>query len=186
MSAAVAQRAGNVAPTQGMRRYRDPRFDATAVKVFPGDVYVTAAADEMLVTVVGSCVSACIRDPYTGIGGMNHFMLPEPGQVMADGERPSARYGKVAMDRLIEEIVARGGLRERLEIKLFGGGNVMQGSGSIGHRNADFAEAYLARHKLLLSGADLRGTQPRRVHYFPASGRAMILEMLDTDAAPAA
>jgi len=174
------------APQPEPRRYHDPRFDATAIKVFPGDWYVTSHPDEMLVTVVGSCVAACIRDPVAGIGGMNHFMLPEPGGLMAEGEWPSARYGKVAMDSLIEEVLFRGGRRERLEIKLFGGGNVMKGSSCIGHRNADFAEAYLALHGLTLSASHLRGLQPRRIHYFPVTGRVMVLEIFDDVAAPPA
>jgi chemotaxis protein CheD len=160
----------------GVHRYRDPRFDAIAVKVFPGEHYVTTA-DEMLVTVLGSCVSACIRDPVVAIGGMNHFMLPEGG--IGDwGEASSGmRYGNVAMERLINDILAHGGLRRRLEIKVFGGGNVLKGTSDIGHRNAMFVEDYLAAENLPIAAAHLRGKLPRRVHYFPLTGRVMLLEL---------
>lgn len=161
----------------GSRKYRDPRFDAVAVKVFPGDHYVTANADEMLVTILGSCVTACIRDPLAGVGGMNHFMLPESAGAGWDTASASMRYGNVAMERLINDILKRGGARERLEIKVFGGGNVMNGTTNIGHRNAEFVEEYLAAEGLPIAARHLRGNLPRRVHYFPATGKVMLLEL---------
>lgn len=170
---------GQVGP--GGRRYRDPHFDAVAIKVFPGEHFVTAGGDEMLVTVLGSCVSACIRDPAIGIGGMNHFMLPESGDDPWDSTSSSMRYGNVAMERLINEILSSGGARNRLEIKVFGGGNVMRGNSNIGHRNAEFVESYLAAENLSIAAAHLRGSLPRRIHYFPITGKVMLLELRRTE-----
>lgn len=160
----------------GSRRYRDSRFDAVAIKVFPGEHYVTDADDEMLVTVLGSCVAACIRDPKTKVGGMNHFMLPENFGAWGNAS-DSMRYGNVAMERLINDVLARGGARRRLEIKVFGGANVLNGVAKVGHRNADFVEEYLAAENLPIAASHLRGSSPRRVHYFPATGRVMLLEL---------
>ena len=112
----------------------------------------------MLVTVLGSCVSACIRDPVAAVGGMNHFMLPESGGSDWGAASSGMRYGNVAMERLINDILVRGGLRQRLEIKVFGGGNVMKGTSDIGHRNASFVETYLAAESLPIAAADLRGS----------------------------
>jgi chemotaxis protein CheD len=159
------------------RRYRDPRFNEIAVKVFPGEHHVTSKADEMLVTILGSCVCACIRDPLAAVGGMNHFMLPEAVGSGWDTASASMRYGNVAMERLINDILIRGGARERLEIKVFGGGNVMNGTTNIGHRNADFVESYLLTENLSIAAAHLRGNLPRRVHYFPATGKVLLLEL---------
>jgi chemotaxis protein CheD len=167
--------------TTGTRRYRDPRFDAVAVKVFPGEHYVTASPDEMLVTILGSCVTACIRDPLAGVGGMNHFMLPEAMGGGWDTASGSMRYGNVAMERLINDILMQGGIRQRLEIKVFGGGNVMKGTANIGHRNADFVETYLVAENLPITAHHLRGNLPRRVHYFPCTGRVMLLELQRTE-----
>jgi chemotaxis protein CheD len=169
-----------------VRRYRDPRFDAIAVKVFPGEHYVTANVDEMLVTILGSCVTACIRDPLAGVGGMNHFMLPEAAGGGWDTASESMRYGNVAMERLINDILTRGGMRKRLEIKVFGGGNVMRGITDIGHRNAEFVESYLAAENLPIAAHHLRGNLPRRVHYFPITGRVMLLELQRTEEAAVA
>ncbi len=60
------------------QRYFDREFDRAAVKVLPGEYYVSAD-DEAIVTVLGSCVAACIRDVRLGVGGLNHFMLPGGG-----------------------------------------------------------------------------------------------------------
>jgi len=167
----------------GLRRYRDPMFAETAIKVFPGEHYVSDRSDEMLVTILGSCVAACIRDPRAGIGGMNHFMLPEAGSSSSgwDTASSSMRYGNVAMERLINDILARGGLRTRLEIKVFGGGNVLNAATNIGHRNADFVEDYLAAEDLPIVAHHLRGSLPRRVHYFPATGKVLLRELQRTE-----
>lgn len=177
----AADRGDARAFSTGAHRYRDPRFDAVAVKVFPGEHYVTADADEMLVTVLGSCVSACIRDPVAAVGGMNHFMLPDSGGGDWGDVSSSMRYGNVAMERLVNDILMRGGLRQRLEIKVFGGGNVLRGSSNIGHRNATFVEDYLAAERLRIAAAHLRGDLPRRIHFFPTTGRVMLLELRSAD-----
>ena len=169
--------AGVEAPGAGIKRYRDASFNAIAVKLFPGEHYVTQSSEEMIVTVLGSCVSACIRDPRAGVGGMNHFMLPESthgewGQVPA-----SLRYGNFAMERLINDIIKLGGRRSNLEIKVFGGANVLRNGGTIGHQNSHFIESYLKVERLPIAARHLYGGNPRRIHYFPASGKVSMLEL---------
>lgn len=162
-------------PAQPLARFRDPRFNITSVWIEPGEHYVTDDPCEMIATVLGSCVAACIRDPGAGIGGMNHFMLP--GKVAACGTVAAPadmRYGTVAMQRLIGDILARGGRRERLEIKVFGGSTMIGRGGVVGPRNADFVEGYLQGANLQLAAGDLRGDDARRILYFPSSGRALM------------
>lgn len=160
-----------------VRRYRDPEFNATVVKVLPGEHYVTDTPDEMIVTVLGSCIAACIRDPLIKFGGMNHFMLPQSADGAWGAASASMRYGNFAMEVLINEILSRGGRRERLEIKVFGGGNVLAGSTPVGTRNAAFVESYLEAEGLKAVASHLRGNFPRRVHYFPVTGKVMMREL---------
>ncbi|EWY39823.1 chemotaxis protein CheD [Skermanella stibiiresistens SB22] len=156
-------------PNEG---YFHPAFQARAVKVLLGDHKISQRPDEMLVTTLGSCISACIRDPVLGLGGMNHFLLPEaPGG--SDGGSAAARYGGVAMERLINEILRRGGRRDRLEVKVFGGAKVIASSNPIGRRNAEFVLAFIAAEGLGLVAQDLGGMLARRIHYFPATGKVM-------------
>jgi chemotaxis protein CheD len=159
--------------TAGGRRFFDSTADAWVVKVFPGEYYVTGKADEVLVTVLGSCVSACIRDPLMGIGGMNHFMLPasQSGRWGADAE--PTRFGNFAMEKLINELIKAGGVRERMEIKVFGGGNVTESTQMIGTQNADFVLRYLQDEGLRSVAKDLGGDHPRRIHYYPKTGRVI-------------
>lgn len=167
------------APADGRRRYFDATLGMTVVQVLQGDYYVTSRKDEVLTTILGSCIAACVRDPMTGCGGMNHFLLPQDGGTGAADLPTGARlrYGCFAMGRLIDDIVARGGRRERLEVKVFGGGNVVVGLGALGHRNADFIEDYLASAGLRVTASHLRGTLPRRVQYVPRSGRVRMREL---------
>lgn len=152
-------------------RYYDPKFGSEAVKVLPGE-YVVIGEDVMLVTLLGSCVTACLRDPLTRVGGMNHFMLPDS----ENGDGNSARYGAYAMEMLINDLLKHGAARSRLEAKIFGGGAVLASlsSSNVGERNISFVRRYLAVEGIPVLAEDLGDTCPRRVHYFPASGRAMV------------
>ncbi len=145
------------------------------VKVFPGEFHVTARPDETLVTILGSCVAACIRDPVTGLGGMNHFMLPQ-GHSSGWGNDPqSTRYGNFAMEKLINELIKGGCSRDRMEIKVFGGGNVIDtiSNRPVGTQNAEFVLHFLEAEGLRCAVQDLGGQYPRRIHYSPATGRVV-------------
>ena len=165
-----------------LRRYRDPEFGAMVVKVLPGRHHVTDDRDEMLVTVLGSCVSACIRDPAIGVGGMNHFMLPESSDGAWGDHSASLRYGNFAMEQLINDILKRGGQRFRLEVKLFGGGRVLKNSISVGDRNVAFVESYLKAEDVPVAARDLLGDNARRVHYFPVTGKVFVKHLHSAEA----
>jgi chemotaxis protein CheD len=143
------------------------------VKVFPGEFYVTDKPDEVLVTVLGSCVSACIRDPLVGVGGMNHFMLPHHKTGTWGDDLRSTRFGNFAMEKLVNELIKAGCARERMEIKVFGGGNVTDMTTAIGSENAEFVMRYLQLEGLHCAAQDLGGSLPRRIHYNPADGRVV-------------
>ncbi len=159
-----------------LRRFWDPAQGCMTVKVLPGEFYVSDQ-EEMLSTVLGSCVSACIHDVRRGIGGMNHFMLPEPV-----GERDSwsstvgraARYGSDAMEQLINAILKAGGQRADLRVKVFGGGRVLARMSDVGQRNIEFVRRYIAAENLELVASDLGDVFPRQVQFFPHSGRARV------------
>jgi chemotaxis protein CheD len=174
MGAAAAQLATSFdddVRVPGGRRFFDNATAAWMVKVFPGEFYVTGKADEVLVTVLGSCVSACIRDVRRGFGGMNHFMLAEGED--GDWGGNSARYGNFAMEKLLNELLKAGCLRESLEIKVFGGGNVIESRTQVGSVNSDFVIRYLENEGLKCAAQDLRGQYPRRIQYYPATGRVV-------------
>ena len=159
-----------------LRRYWDPMQSCMTVKVLPGEFYVSRQ-EELVTTVLGSCISACIHDQRRGIGGMNHFMLPEPL-----GERDSwsatagraARYGSDAMEQLINAILGAGGQRADLQVKVFGGGRVLAQLTDIGQRNIDFVQRYIATEKLNLCASDLGDVYPRQLQFFPHSGRVRV------------
>jgi len=157
-------------------RYYDRNFQLTAAKILPGEYYVS---DEgmLLVTVLGSCVAACIRDTETGAGGMNHFMLPDDGGRDAMGS--SARYGTYAMEVLINQLLKMGARRNRLEAKVFGGGAVLASlaSSNVGARNAEFVLDYLKTEKIPVVAKDLLDSYPRKVYYFPATGRVLVKKL---------
>jgi chemotaxis protein CheD len=148
--------------------YFDAPHGVQAVKLLPGEYYATGDG-MLLVTVLGSCVSLCLRDRESGFGGMNHFMLPE-------GQGESARYGAFAMEVLINELLKRGARRDRLEAKLFGGGAVLADLASlnVGERNSEFALRYLEAEGIAVAAKDLLGAWPRKIYYFPGTGRVRV------------
>jgi len=152
--------------------FQDREFSLPSVKVLPNQYFVTRR-DMMLTTVLGSCVAACLRDPVAGVAGLNHFMLPDN---MTNAAQPSMRYGKVAMDVMIEHMLRDGARIERIEAKVFGGGAVLANMTmlNIGDRNADFVERYLQQIGIAICARDLRGNAPRRVNYFAADGKALV------------
>lgn len=164
-----------------INRYWDKRMNLAAAKIMPGEFYVSLHG-EMIVTVLGSCVSACIRDRVHGIGGMNHFMLPEQGEHSStqwgNSEISSAsRYGNWAMEFLINEILKAGGERKNLEVKVFGGGNVLFNMTGIGQRNIEFVKDYLANESLQIVASDVGDMFPRKVLYFPDTGAVKVRKM---------
>jgi chemotaxis protein CheD len=161
-----------------VRRGWHKTYAAYAARILPGEYYVTRN-DEGIYTTLGSCISACIRDPLRGIGGMNHFMLPTTGKRVADGWSASglgaaARYGNYAMEHLINEILRSGGSRENLEVKVFGGGRIIARMTDVGQRNIDFVYDYIRTEGLRLIAEDVGDIHPRMVVYFPLSGRARV------------
>jgi len=156
-----------------IRRMRDNRFPYEIASILPGEFFVSR--DPMIVyTVLGSCISACIRDPVAGVGGMNHFMLPEPKEKVRDSWGESTRYGSYAMESLINEILKRGGLKRRLEVKLFGAGKIYEGKIDIGARNAEWVVMFLRMEGLVPTKTDLGDVFPRKVYYFTDSGRVLM------------
>ena len=156
---------------EGITRYWDKTRGLWGAKILPGEFYVTLH-DESISTVLGSCISACIRDQKLGLGGMNHFMLPVSGDDSTWGV--ANRFGNFAMENLINEILKNGGKRENLEVKLFGGGRILQNMTDVGARNIKFAQEYVKTEGILLMKEDVGDVFPRKVIYFPATGKVLV------------
>lgn len=162
-------------PHLAPNRYFDWHFEQEAVKILPGEYYVTAQ-QMLIVTVLGSCVSVCLRDPVADISGMNHFLLPSEGGSANDMLSESARYGVFAMDILINHMLKLGAARHRLEAKVFGGGNVLKGftTTNVGERNAEFVLDYLKVEGIPVVGKDLLDVYPRKVYFFAETGQVLV------------
>lgn len=160
-----------------VRRYRDTVRDLVIAKLLPGDFYVTRE-DEVLDTVLGSCVAACIHSPRLKIGGMNHFMLPRPtgtGVDTWDDLRGRAtRYGTASMEQLINRILSQGLRREELEVKVFGGARVLAAMTDVGMHNVTFVREYLKKEGLKVVAEDVGDTCPRHIHFFPITGKVRV------------
>ncbi|WP_240946313.1 chemoreceptor glutamine deamidase CheD [Pseudomaricurvus alkylphenolicus] len=162
-----------------VNRYWDRRMNVAAAKILPGQFYVSTQG-EMIATVLGSCISACVRDRKIGIGGMNHFMLPMSGDHSSWDHNQvgaAARYGNWAMEYLINAILKAGGRREQLEVKLFGGGAVLSNMTNIGEKNIQFALDYLRQESLEVTAQDLGGVFPRKVLYFSDTGAVKLRKL---------
>ncbi|MBI2744400.1 MAG: chemoreceptor glutamine deamidase CheD [Burkholderiales bacterium] len=148
--------------------YADHHFQYDAVKVLPGEYFVSGE-DVLIMTVLGSCIAACVWDGKARIGGMNHFMLPE-------GEDGSGRYGSYAMELLLNEMIKKGARRETMQAKVFGGGAVMAGftTMNVGERNTKFVLDYLATERIPVVSQDVLDIHPRKVCFFPVTGKALV------------
>lgn len=154
-----------------INRYHDQVNNCTSAKLLPGEFYVTDK-NEMITTVLGSCVSACLYDPITQCGGMNHFMLP--GENGTQGTASSARYGLFAMESLINELLKMGVKKKNLVAKLFGGGQIIQNMTDVGRNNIHFARKFIFSEGIKLASSDLGLIYPRKVNFFPFTGKAFV------------
>ncbi|MDR3425038.1 MAG: chemoreceptor glutamine deamidase CheD [Alphaproteobacteria bacterium] len=161
---------------QGGSHFYDASQKMTVVKIFFENWHVSGKRDEMLAAVLGSCVSVCMRDPALGVGGMNHFLLPD--EDYADSRvSASARYGAFVMECLINGLLASGAQKDRLEVKLFGGGNVVRDAARAGSMNAQFIRSYLRKEGFRILSEDLEGDYFRRLSYYPESGRVVLRQL---------
>jgi chemotaxis protein CheD len=156
-------------PHEASFYFWDPAFGCASVKVLPGEFYVDDQ-DVAVTTTLGSCVAACLHDRTAGVGGMNHFMLPDAGDPGAGG-----RFGAFAMELLINELLRRGARRATLEAKVFGGGQVMKSLANtlIGEKNVGFVHQFLAAERIPVIGSDVLDVHPRKVCMFPRSGKVL-------------
>ncbi|MBR8842552.1 chemoreceptor glutamine deamidase CheD [Pseudoalteromonas sp. JC3] len=160
-----------------VKRFWDSGRSKVVAKVLPGEFYVSKQ-DELISTVLGSCIAACVYDEKLGIGGMNHFMLPGAKalrEVHADDL--NCRYGNWAMEYLINEVLKNGASRSNLKIKLFGGGKIISAMTDIGEGNIRFAQAYVEEESLNLISQDVGGPWPRKVIFHPQSGKAQVKKL---------
>jgi chemotaxis protein CheD len=161
--------------------YHDRVFNVDAAKILPGEYYYTAK-DMLISTVLGSCVSACIRDRISGLGGMNHFMLPDGAEASNSPVSASMRYGSFAMEVLINDLLKAGARREHLEAKVFGGGAVLRGftALNVGERNAAFVMQFLKTERIPVLAQDLNDVYPRKVYFFPRTGKVLVKKLMQT------
>ena len=137
------------------------------ILVVQGEFVVSDDPNAILVTLLGSCVAACMRDPVAGVGGLNHVLLPGDDSNRSD----QMSHGVHAMELLVNGLLARGARRERLEAKIFGGAKMVQGLTDVGNQNGLFAERFLQREGIPIVSSSLGGEQARRIQYWPVSGR---------------
>ena len=166
-----------------VRRFWDPVHKKVAAKIQPGEVYVTISG-ELISTVLGSCISVCMYDQAKGIAGMNHFMLPRDKSNTKNTDMCSnpARYGNWAMEFLINEMLKAGARKDTLEIKVFGGGQVLSDMEfmDIGQRNIDFVFSYLVQEDMKIGPKDVGGIYPRKVLFFGDDGSVKVKKIKES------
>lgn len=155
-----------------------PRDGLRRVSVLQGETRVSTE-DVVLTTVLGSCIAACLYDPLMKVGGLNHFLLAEPGDGAADPQSMQ-RYGVYAMEVLINAMLELGAARGRLRARLYGGAAMRDGFRDIGAENARFARRFLADERIALTGEDVGGGNARRVEFRPTLGLARCRHVADT------
>ena len=165
-----------------INRFWDYKHKSISAKILPGEYYVTPHS-EIIATVLGSCVSACVRDYKHGIGAMNHFLLPlhkgEEWSEKLSWDNQATRYGNFAMEHMINDVLKYGGRKENLEFKIFGGSKVINPMGDIGQSNINFVLNYLEVEGYKVIAQDLGGINPRKVLFYPQTGKVRVKKIRD-------
>lgn len=158
---------------ESINRYWDGKHSKIAAKILPGEFYVTGN-DEVIVTLLGSCISVCVYEPVMKLGGMNHFMLPVTGNsidhdaILLNGE--AGRYGNYAMEHMINEMLKQGARKERLQFKVFGGGKVLKNATTVGDSNIEFVFDYLQKENYSVLSSNVGDIYPRKILFYTSTG----------------
>jgi len=149
-----------------------PEGTPRRVTIFPSEYYSTTGR-EVISTLVGSCVAACLYDPKLNLIGMNHFMLSNTrySQTLPMHISEAGRYGVHAMELLINDMMAKGTNRSRLRAKVFGGASILGDQEKVGNFscvgevNCRFIREYLAQEKIPIDAEDLGGCFGRVINF---------------------
>lgn len=160
-----------------IKKFFDSRLKAFSVNLPPGEFYVTSDPEEVITTILGSCVAVCIRDIKLGVGGMNHFLLASPSNGITS---LSNRYGSFAMEQLINSILKKGGHKNDFEIKVYGGSNLFKNMNNVGLNNIKFIQEYFKTEGLRVDSEDVGGEVPRKIFYWPKTGQ-VVRNFITTD-----
>lgn len=151
---------------------RQPFKHTHRIIIDPGEYYVSNK-QEVISTLLGSCVAACLYDPVNKVIGMNHFLLAYKHHSFSRSmiESEEGRYGINAMELLINDMMAKGANKKHLKAKCFGGGDVLHlrgdsgGRHSVGGANIDFIREFLKGENIPVIGSSLGGNHGRNVHF---------------------
>jgi chemotaxis protein CheD len=144
--------------------------------IVQGEFSVSEDPGLVFSTLLGSCVAVCLYEEKIGVGGMNHYLLPDS----VGSKQGELKYGAHSMELLINGLLRRGADRRRLQAKIFGGARMNGTFQDIGTRNVDFAVTYLERESIPVISSDLRGKQARRIHFHPTTGSVRCLAIQDS------
>lgn len=138
------------------------------INITVGEHYVTKTCEEVLTTVLGSCISACVKDPINNVAGINHFLLP----ACEHDVHGKMRYGHHSMEVLINDMMKLGAERRNMVVKVFGGANVNHRfTNGIGSQNVDFIVNWAHNEGFVFEAEDLGGTIARRIYFNTLTGK---------------
>jgi len=151
--------------------------DLPEISVQPGQLYL-ARSPAILRTILGSCVGVTFWNVRLVVGALCHGVLPScpPGASVQDGRR----YVDAGIRHLAERFDKLGLRRRDVEVKLFGGADVLAVSGAkmgkptIGALNCRAALAVLEEEGFRLTAFDLGGIQGRTIHFNTGTGEVLV------------
>lgn len=160
-----------------VHKHFDSKLNKMIVTLSPGGLYITNN-DELISTVLGSCISVCVRDTVNGIAAMNHFMVPDMSHENSqESNEELFRYGRYSMDYMLKQLYSLGAVTNMLEVKVFGGGAIISSVGDVGNDNINFINRYLINHQLISTNQDMGGELPRKVKFFVKTGKVYVKHM---------
>jgi chemotaxis protein CheD len=135
------------------------------VTIYSGEYYTSNNPLEVIYTLLGSCIAVCLYDVTNGIGGMNHFMLP---QAREDQILDHGQFGLQSLEMMIEQLLDKGAIYQNLKAKIFGGGNMVgfnSRENDIAMSNIRFTLKYLESKGIPIISKELGGTSGRKIYY---------------------
>ena len=129
-------------------------------------------------TVLGSCVAVTMFTARLPLAAICHAMLPAPrrGCDLDNGAGERFKYLTQALSAMFDAFQRAGILADEIEVKMFGGGNVIGVAGEanldlgVGEANIRMARRLLGEHQLPIKAANVGGQRGRKIFFDTATG----------------
>lgn len=157
-----------------MNKFFNVRLNKYEYEIYSGEYFVTKEQNIVITTLLGSCIAVCMKDSFSSVAGINHYLLPDSKHRLKEVRKNDSRYGINAMQLMIEGMIKLGASRSSLQAKVFGGGQAGDDLNNVSKSNIEFVFNYLNQENIPVLAQDVGGRIGRKIFFFPSDFKVLL------------